>query len=310
MDAITEDIEIDKTGLHVLTVKTQGPFQEAFCLSFETAFSDALLWLEHPDASVERRIHLTRRCIKRLRAMLRLLKPSHGEEITPVNAALRDTAHLFSGNRDQTVTAKTLHGLKANVTESGLREAIDAVLARFPEEDAPPDASVVEDARNRLSIAKRVFDAINLPHESELSHRVAEGYVAIYRRGKRDLAKSLGTLDTEIIHDWRKAVQHRRFAAQLFKRNWPEPGKAPTKPLSRLSDVLGEDHDLDMAANAVDAAITDDAVDFVEGQTLKRVISERRDASRKAGFELGAALYAPRAKEIERAWSIWADEQK
>lgn len=309
MDAMVEDVEVDNTGLHVLSVKRDGPFHEAFCQSFYTAFSDALLWLEHPKAPVERRVHLTRRCIKRLRAMLRLLKPSYGDEVTPINAALRDTAHLFSGNRDLTVTATTLHSLKGDVEEPNLVVAISAVLSRFPEEDTPPNPDVIEDARNRLTIAKRVFDAMNLPEDNDLSYRVAQGYIAIYRRGKRDLEKSVETLDTEVIHDWRKAVQHRRFAAQLFKRNWPEPGKAPSKLLGRLSDFLGEDHDLDMASQAITAAAEDDVIDFVEAQALQKFITAKRKSCRLAGFELGAELYAPKVREIKTAWAMWAEEQ-
>ena len=293
MDAPTGTVKADSSGLRAISIGAAGPVGAEFREAFIAAFDEASAWLVSRTAPLERRVHLTRRSIKRLRAMLRLLKPSYGQKITPINAALRDAARALSGARDVAVVRQTLN-------------AIEKLLSLLPEEKAVPPGHAMGEAKSLIATARRVLATLHLHENHALTNNIIEGYVAIYRKGQKGLHASEENPTTDGLHEWRKAVQDRRYAAQLFRADWPESGEAPAKALGTLSDLLGVDHDLAMVADFLEQVGEDEQLDFVECRALLTLVNRERVKRREKAVALGHELYGSKTGKIRKKWSDWA----
>ena len=96
--------------------------------------------LERSAAGVvdERTVHETRKALKRLRALLRLLRAELGEEtFARENAALRDIAARLAGARDAEVMLATLHALIERYPRKlARRRGVEKLLARLAADHA------------------------------------------------------------------------------------------------------------------------------------------------------------------------------
>lgn len=306
MDAPTGTVNADSSGLRAISIGAAGPVGAEFREAFIAAFDEASAWLVSRTAPLERRVHLTRRSIKRLRAMLRLLKPSYGQKITPINAALRDAARALSGARDAAVVRQTLNKLRKKAATRAENDAIEKLLSLFPEEKAAPPGHAMGEAKSLIATARRVLATLHLHENHALTNNIIEGYVAIYRKGQKGLHASEENPTTDGLHEWRKAVQDRRYAAQLFRADWPEAGEAPAKALGTLSDHLGVDHDLAMVADFLEQVGEDEQLDFVECRALLTLVNRERVKRREKAFALGHELYGSKTGKIRKKWNDWA----
>ena len=310
MEAPTGTVKADSTGLRAISIGAAGPVGAEFRKAFIAAFDEASAWLVSRTAPLERRVHLTRRSIKRLRAMLRLLKPSYGQKITPINAALRDASRLLSGARDAAVIRQTLNKLRKKAATRAENDAIDKLLSLLPQEKATPPGRAMGEAKSLIETARRVLGTLHLSENHALTNNIIEGYVTIYRKGQKGLRASEKEPTTEGLHEWRKAVQDRRYAAYLFRADWPESGEAPSKALGTLSDLLGVDHDLAMVADFLEQVGDEEQLDFVECHALGTLITRERAKRRKKAFALGHELYGKKADKIRERWSNWASARQ
>jgi CHAD domain-containing protein len=189
-------------------------------------------------------IHDARRCLKRLRALLRLIEPGLAEALYRREAArLAGIGRLLSGARDLDVMRQTLsklesrfHALPAGATDR---------LARFVAQSQGHGHAAGADGRRqallRLEQSKRFF-AAKATAGIELGH-VIEGLGRAYRKARKAFRHAYREPHEEAFHACRKRVQlHWRHMA-LLSRGWPEALSARASEAKEMSRLLGEDHD-------------------------------------------------------------------
>ena len=189
-------------------------------------------------------IHDARRCLKRLRALLRLIRPALSEAAyRRESERLSGIGRLLSGARDlfvmqQTVAkVETRFGALPNGTAARLRK----LMARGNVGGRRAAADGRRQALQRLAQAKRLF-AGKAVEEIELDH-ILDGLEDAYRRARKAFRQAYRKPSTETFHAWRKRVQaHWRHMA-LLTRGWPEALSARAGEAKELSRLLGEDHD-------------------------------------------------------------------
>ena len=94
-----------------------SPSARALCRVTVEQFDGAIAELVG-GTDVDEAIHDTRKAIKRLRAVLRLVRSPLGEEVYRFeNGFLRDTAALIGGPRDAWVAVETIRSLRADFGE-------------------------------------------------------------------------------------------------------------------------------------------------------------------------------------------------
>jgi CHAD domain-containing protein len=191
-------------------------------------------------------VHDARRSLKRLRAMLRLVRPALGETwFKQSNRQLAGLGQRLSQSRDLDVMVVTLSklengsgGLSKDVAER-LRRAVAHSRSLANGATRPTSDRTLGSALQR---AEKLFAAERL-RGLALAH-VANGLEQSYRKARRTFREAYQAESDEAFHSWRKATQAHWRHMQLLGRGWPESIGARAAEAKELSRLLGEDHDL------------------------------------------------------------------
>jgi CHAD domain-containing protein len=124
---------------------------------------------------------------------------------------------------------------------------------------------------------------------------LAESLKRTYKRGRDAFALADRKPTTSNLHEWRKRVKDLWYQERLLEDTWPGVMKAQAKEAKKLSQLLGEDHDLAVLA------------DRVNDSQLHRMIDERRAELLADSRELGRRIYAERPKAFARRARRYAD---
>lgn len=189
-------------------------------------------------------IHDARRCLKRVRALLRLIQPGLDDELYRREAArLAGIGKLLSGARDLDVMRQTLSKLESRLDAmpAGAAERLGRLAAHSQGLSRKAGADGRRQALLRLSQSKRLFTG-NAIAKIELDHLI-KGLGDTYRKARKAFRAAYREPSEEAFHAWRKRVQvHWRHMA-LLSRGWPEALSARAGEAKELSRLLGEDHD-------------------------------------------------------------------
>jgi len=202
----------------------------------------------HRASSIES-IHNTRRCIKRSRAALQLLRPSSKRFYGRANRSLRDLGRMLSGYRDHDVMLTTVDKLLArdsseqdrNELEKGvaaIREWAEGRRGQLATEFEPTVEnfdSVMSKLRTRIRAREhehlRARDLIRAVHENYVLIRPALGAAAAAERA-------------ELFHEARKIVQRVLNQSALLIQIDAAWARQRRPSLRRLAKDLGYHQDL------------------------------------------------------------------
>jgi CHAD domain-containing protein len=256
------------------------------------------------DSSSEEAVHEARKDMKKLRALVRLVRDEVGGDVyRRENARFREAGQELSGVRDADVMLATLAKLEGEIPAKAagdLRQALEAHKIRTSAGARGPAA---EQAVSILTTARRRVG--RWPLEEDSFDAVAGGLERIYRRGRRDFRTARAEATTENLHEWRKRVKDLWYHLTILRETWRPVMEALADEAHALSERVGDDHDLAvLLAWAEEHA--PDSVEALEGRV------ERRQAQLQAeAFAIGARVYAqkPRAfmRTMERWWDASAD---
>ena len=248
---------------------------------------------ESPDTAV----HEARKSFKRSRATLRLARNELAPEaFSRENRRYRDLGRDLSGARDADVLLATLDDIATRSGRegafTGLRERLvaerDARRGELLHDDTARDAAI-----GRLREAESALGGLTI--DDDLTALIA-GWRRTYRQGRRAYRAAGKDHATETLHEWRKRVKDLWHQCQVCQPLWPTRMKTMAGQASKLSDQLGEDHDL--AVLTEKARENEDALTPEERRVLYREIKRRRRKLQKKADELGAKLYSERPRKL------------
>ena len=189
-------------------------------------------------------IHDARRCLKRVRALLRLIRPGLEEDVYRREVErLASTGKLLSGARDLDVMRQTLRKLESRLDAmpADVADRLAKLVAHGQGLGRRAGADGRRQALLRLGQSKRFFTAKAMAG-MELGHLI-DGLGRTYRKVRKAFRHAYQEPSDESFHAWRKQVQlHWRHVA-LLSRGWPEALAARAGEAKELSRLLGEDHD-------------------------------------------------------------------
>jgi len=275
------------------------------------AVDDAIELLKDPNADPRETVHEVRKELKKIRALVRLVRDELGEEVyRRENGVLRDLGRRLSPARDAVVRVSALDELRKKEGRRLPARDVAAVRRRLV-------------SRRRAAVRRVRAAALHSELERELRglrRRVRawpltepgfgcleRGLRRAYRDGKRSEAEALTARTDEAFHEWRKRAKDLRYHAQLLEPAWPRLMKDFEREMHDLTDRLGDDHDL------ADLRRTLEHSPRLRGAVrLERVndrIAHRRSELQADARPLGARIYAekPRlfSKRIESYWDAW-----
>lgn len=267
----------------------------------------AVEWLERADEDSVKAVHQARKHLKKTRALLRLVRPALGAKAyRREDAALRDIGLALSGARDAAVLVQTVSKLSEHAagrlpadTFDQLRDALAAEASAAPTvadgEPVPELASVIE----ALRAAEQRVEA--WPLDGADWGTVVEGIARAYARGREGFAVARATPEPELLHAWRKRAKDLWYHQRLLAPAWPEQLDAQAEAAHKLTELLGDDHDLAvLAARLADDTAPLPPVADAERAELLALVEHRSRELRDAATRLGRRVYAEPPKAFTR----------
>jgi CHAD domain-containing protein len=246
-------------------------------------------------------VHETRKSLKRLRALLRLIRPALGESrFREENARLRDIGGGLSSTRDRHVLLETVAKLETNASfaRKGLgqvmREALNITDVR---EDQAAETAAIKQALSRLSEAKKRFAHLEL--EGKGFDVVGPGLEACYRRTRRAFHQAYAEPSDESFHEWRKGAQQHWRHTVLLSRAWNGCLSARVAEARVLSQLLGDDHDLAMLVAFVHSKRGEE-LDAAKVAAIGKIARQRQEELRAAAHPHGVRLFTEGARSLRR----------
>lgn len=187
-------------------------------------------------------VHQMRVAMKRMRALLRLLRPRLTDrEYTEFNGLCRQLANDLSSNRDADVALDTLEILASDDPKAPSYIRLRGALQADDELDSCPFNG--EPDWRMLSMALQGIEAAfeELPIKRLSRKELKNGLGRSYRRGSKLWRRSRKSADTELLHEWRKAVKNTYYQSLLLWKGDRTAGR-----LKLLGNLLGDLHDLDL----------------------------------------------------------------
>jgi CHAD domain-containing protein len=257
-----------------------------------------------------REVHESRKALKRLRALLRLVGPSLGlKHAARRNAALRDAARLLSTRRDEVVLISTIERLEASAdpaTKAASQALRDALRNSAGNLTRPLDSDTAQQARLLLVKEARHFAKASLKIRG--FECVRPGLYKSYRKARRGFKAAYRNPTDEAFHELRKAVQWHWRQMALLSRAWPEVFEARIAAARELSQILGDDHDLAILALA--ASKLEGFPEHFKSALARACAREQEILRRDAEFRVSRLFAEPAGAFCRRIEIYWAASRK
>ncbi|RFB04750.1 CHAD domain-containing protein [Parvularcula marina] len=268
----------------------------------------ALNALGDTSLSLDEKVYAVRRRIKKLRTLIRLVRPvlpAYEEE----NATLREAGRRLSEARDAAVMIETFDEMTIRYS-AHLSDALCAPIR----ERLIEQRRAISDAGLGISLLEtetelRAF-LVRLPSwklEKKGAAAFEAGLKKTYAKAVKRLRQAAETDDAEDLHAWRKSAKHHWLQMRLIKKVWPEGLGPRIFALDQLTDDLGEHHDLSVLQALLESDADEAASAFLNGPVKTR-LSELEESVIEAGRELFAEEPAQFARRCAAYWNVWREE--
>jgi CHAD domain-containing protein len=266
-------------------------------------------------------VHGARKDLKKARAALRTVRADLGpESFHRENRRLRDAARLLATSRDAEVKLETLDSLAAadgSAPPGPLRIWRDALAAERDRVAAgsgsarPGPATGDPGLDDQMARATWAIEAslaaVPALRLKRGGWRLLEpGLDRAYRDGRDRFRATRRRPSAEAIHDWRKRAKDLWYQLRLLEDAWPGPLEATVAELHRLTELLGEHHDLAVLAADLEARAE---IGASPAAVFAALIEQRQATLLAAAVGIGARVYAERPKAFRRRlrtyWRAW-----
>ena len=252
-------------------------------------------------------VHDVRREIKRLRSVLRLVRPGIGEAAYgKATDALRSAANRLNAMRDAQVRVAALEELaqrsNGQIPRSSLPKIHQALRQHCGAEEQKLGPTF-DSLRDILLKAREHLAGLEVKPNGWKA--VGPGLKKIYSRGRKALELAEREPSPEHFHEWRKRVKDLANQLRLVCPARPDKLKTRTDELDHLGDLLGHDHDLFVLRTFVGEQLKQSR----EKGPLEKVIAGRQKELRSEALKLGASFYTKKpnrfCRQVGNGWKNW-----
>lgn len=274
--------------------------------------SAAVADLEDPGDDAVEAIHDCRKRCKKVRGLVRLVRPALGGGYEPANTSFRDAARELSALRDAHALLETFDALCAaqpeHLPDGGLAAVREELLLRSERarRTAGADSPQVGAALTQLHRGARLIDGWEL--DSSGFDAIEGGLGKTYRRGRIALHTAITSPTAGHFHELRKRVKYTWYHIRLLGETAPALLGPLAATLHDLSDTLGDDHDLAVLSEQLLADPGAHGGDDEVAAAMIVMDGQRADLQRRA-ISAGVRLYGERptafVDRIGAYWTAW-----
>jgi CHAD domain-containing protein len=260
-------------------------------------------------------IHEVRKHCKKIRGVLRLVRPQFEQTYQFENVWFRDTAKGLAELRDADAIIETYDSLLEKFSDqidrrafAPMRRALTLRRKRIFEKSGDL-AQKLRKLRSRMNkAAARIADWKLTAKEFD---GIEGGLVATYRQARVAMAAAYRDPTAEDFHEWRKQAKYHDFHMRLLAELWKPVMNSLLKETDELSDVLGDDHNLDV----LHKALLQSPKKYGKKRDIQVLLGliDRRSAELRAEANtIGNRIFAERPKAFARRfrgyWEAWRYE--
>ncbi len=249
-------------------------------------------------------VHGARKDLKKLRTVLRLVRDELPKALYKEEGRrYREAGRALSASRDATVKLATLDRLaEVQGLPGEASEAWRAIL------DRDREAATTADADEGAAIAQLEAGLASIrqwPVEGDSWRLVGPSVERTYRRGRRAMRAAESEPNEEDLHRWRKRGKDLWYELTLLSGAWPRPLEATAEEAHRLTELLGDHHDLALLR----ADLHERRLGEEETRALEAAIALRQNELGTEASDLGRRLYAEKPKaftaRMQGYWEAW-----
>lgn len=250
------------------------------------------------DGDLGPRVHEMRKVVKKLRGLLRLVRPVF-PKAAEENAALRDAGRGLSDLRDAGVQLSTVERLSRDMDESRrarllapFRTEAEHHDARAGDEMLPAFAETISGLLDRSGgwrLKRKGWDALE------------PGLQATWTAARRAMKVARHDPEPDHLHEWRKRAKDHWYQARLLQPIWPALMKPHVEAADELGELLGQVNDLAVLRHRLETADLDPAIRS-EAEDLATV---RHAELLARAVPLGRRLLAGDAEVLTARWGAW-----
>jgi CHAD domain-containing protein len=258
------------------------------------------------DPESDEAIHDARRRVKKIRAVIRLVRPVLDKESRAVDPELRRISKLLAPVADGQGVIDTLNQLARRYRRVLPRKTVDRLRTDLFEREKRIDARAK--AEHVLQEAKRTLRA----HRNEVKRwrLSAEGFPAIapglresVRRARRAMLVAWKHPTAAHHHAWRRWVKDHWFHVRLLEGPTGNHLMSVQRRLEALDGVLGEYHNLVLLREVL---VGDSGLSPREAVRCQVVVARYQRALRQHAQILGIRIYSEKPRRfVRRVRKLW-----
>lgn len=259
------------------------------------SLAEAIGWLEHRPLS-DRAVHAVRKDLKRVRAMLRLMRPAlRSDDYHHDNALLRDVARSLSAARDSKVLLDTLRDLPcaspATAPERNLCAHLEREHAHSRGRLRTDGVCLRQACKSLRTVRRRLMEKPASRYDRAV---LSLGLQRVYGRTRAALEHAQARPTVANLHELRKQTKYLWHQLEALTGPHTSRNRALISATHRLSDLLGDEHNLAVLHSKVLAA-------SLPAKSRKRLlarIAKRRERLVTAAFALAQRTYQDRPEAL------------
>jgi CHAD domain-containing protein len=250
-------------------------------------------------------IHETRKNVKKIRAILRLLKNNIDiQAYLNLNIEFRDSGRKLSSLRDAEALLETLDKIKTKKNTSQISiENTRIQLLQYKEKITSEFLSnydialIIENFENleKSFVNLEFFGKDNLVFNSGLQN-IYTNCINLMKNCRKDGS------DID-FHEWRKQVKYLWNSIMFFQKIWNPVLAAYSDEIHKLSDYLGDMHDLTVLYKMIVNNQIELAAD--DQERMLELIDNLRDKLKKSSFSLGFKLFIDKPSVFSKRLNKW-----
>src|SRR5262245_57065109 len=263
-------------------------------------------------------VHEARKSFKKVRAVLRLVRPQIGEKAYgQENLCFRDAGRPLTEVRDAKILVETLDRLAEHFKEHIAGRSFSDVRKALQQNLRAVRRRVLDEQNAFVVVAEAVRQArprskgwTDVPNRWSA---VGKGLKDVYRRAHEGFGEAAADPTVEKLHEWRKQAKYLHYQLEVLRPIWPERMEELVNETDRLGEALGDDHDLAVLRQM----LTDDPGRFGDegdAEVLLALIDRRRAELGQEALLLGQRFFQDRPGEFARRlkgyWKTWRAQDR
>lgn len=257
--------------------------------------------MAEPQADPDAAVHAVRKSLKKMRALLRLVRPAiKVKTFRKADRAVRDLAHQLGGARDSAVMLAAFDQLVEHfspfLSDAACVPIRQVLASRYQATIEHHLSSMDYDSiRSQLDNLESLLKQLDLRKFSK--EKLLGSVLDTYRQGRDELAALRTDPTTEHGHALRKQTKYLWYQLRLLSKSNDVQLKKLIQGLNELGEILGQDHDLAILSDTLKRQ-PEICCNSIRSEFVTGLIETRRVTLLSAALRMADKIYAQKPKRF------------